>query len=113
MIGAVRQQEGSPAGDSVDDKLIANYIRHRTFPVQWVIWWLEAPSSATRVALREVLFEPGSDSLRSLTEPTVVEAVVRVVLGNELLRVAVAREVDQHLEAVAEKAMRVAKESDG
>ena len=97
----------------MDDKLIANYIRHRTFPVQWVTWWLEAPSSATRVALREVLFEPGSDSLRSLTEPTVVEAVVRVVLGNELLRVAVAREVDQHLEAVAEKAMRVAKESDG
>ena len=100
-------------GDSVDDKLIANYIRHRTFPVQWVNWWLEAPDSAARVALREVLFEPGSDSLRSLTEATVVEAVVRVVLGNDLLRAAVAREVDQHLEAVAEEAMRIAAESDG
>ncbi|MDX1945040.1 MAG: hypothetical protein SFU86_06505 [Pirellulaceae bacterium] len=98
--------------DRVDDDLIANYIRRFTVPMQWVGWWLDSPDPATRESLRLVLFEPSGEALRSLTEPTVRDAVIRAVLENEPLRTVVALDVDRLLEELTEEAIRISQRNE-
>lgn len=111
-MAAVRRLGDFPLTDRVDDDLIANYIRRFTVPQQWVDWWLDSPDPVTRESLRLVLFEPGGEALRSLTEPTVCDAVIRAVLENEPLRAAVALDVDRLLDELAEDVVRISQRSD-
>ncbi len=98
--------------DGAGQERIVSYIRGHTRPVQWIGWMLGSTGTQAGDRLGSVLYEPDGATLRDLTDPSVRERVIAVVLASEPLRRVVEAEVECFIEAVVEHLNR-GQEPDG
>ena len=89
---------------SLDDDVIAGYIR-RTLPVEWMIWWGEAPAGVAKSSLARVLFDSRGRSV-DLTRPVVRKRIIGVMLKHGTLRARVEKEAVEFIEAGASALMK-------
>lgn len=81
------------------DELTLAYL-HKTKPVQWVAWYAAVQDAEAKLALRTILFESTTDSLRDLTADSVRALVVDCVLKHKPLSRMVVLETDAIVEAI-------------
>jgi hypothetical protein len=89
----------------VPDELALAYL-HKTQPVQWVGWYLAVQDAKAKSALRTVLFESATDSLRDLTADSIRALVVNCVLKHKSLRRMVVLETDAVVEAIQKHSLK-------
>lgn len=72
--------------------LIVAYLQ-RSWPVQWVGWWLHLREGRAKQALLAILFDAENEALRDLTRPEIRDQVTACVMASPTLRKMVLAEI--------------------
>ncbi len=72
--------------------LLVAYLQ-RSWPVQWVGWWLHLREGRAKQALLAILFDAENEALRDLTRPEIRDQVVECVRTSPALRKMVLAEI--------------------